>query len=534
MNTEVTFESLNLSSGVLKAIEEMGFESPSSIQSAAIPLIMKGEDVIAQAQTGTGKTAAFGIPVAEIVDPTNRNVQAIIITPTRELCIQVAGEISKLCRHKRIRELPIYGGQSYDMQFKALRQGVHVVVGTPGRVIDHIKRGTLKLNDVKIAILDEADEMLDMGFIDDIEQILKETSTDRQTMLFSATMPMAIKTLAKKYMKSPQIVAITPQQVTVNLIEQYYYEVKEKYRFDSLCRILETEHAESAMVFCRTKRNVDELVEGMQSMGYSVEGLHGDMTQSHRTNVMNKFKSGVLDFLVATDVAARGLDIESVTHVINYNIPEDPESYVHRIGRTGRAGREGTAITLITAREMRMLRIIEQFTRSKIKRKDVPTLKDIHEQLTTKTVEKLVNTITEGNFSEYKPIILNLADEYDLVDIAASAFKYIADLEHGKLSVMEEHEQEKEPETVRLFINIGRKDKVMPADIVRSIADVSGLPGSIVGVIDILDSYSFVEVQRDHADAVMKSMKTIKIKGRKINMEKANRNQNQGQRRPRY
>ena len=523
MNTEITFESLGISENTLKALTDMGFERPSSVQSAVIPVLLQGEDVTAQAQTGTGKTAAFGVPIAEMLDTNVKSVQAIILTPTRELAIQVAGEINKICKYKKLRELPIYGGASIDHQMRALKAGVHVVIGTPGRILDHIRRKTLKLAEVKMVVLDEADEMLDMGFIDDIATILAETSTDRQTMLFSATMPEEIKRLAKKYMNNPKHVAITPQQMTVKLIDQYYFEIKEKDRFDSLCRILDVEDAGPAIIFCRTKKNVDEVVEGMQVLGYSVEGLHGDISQNMRINVLDKFKSGVVDFLVATDVAARGLDIDSVTHVVNYNIPEDPESYVHRIGRTGRAGREGNAFTLVTAREFRTLKLIEQFTKSKIKRKEVPTIKDVIEQKTERTKAKLIETIQEGKISAYRELVLELAEEFDMADIAAAALKQIMDIEQGKVTEIDE---EKEVTggtgaTVRLFINIGRKDKVRPTDIVGAIAGGSGLPGSIIGIIDIYDTYSFVEVDREHADDVIKAMSKNTIKGRKVNMEKA-------------
>lgn len=519
MNTEITFESLKIKKETLKALEEMGFERPSTVQSVVIPVLLEGRDVTAQAQTGTGKTAAFGVPLAELVDINNRNVQAIILTPTRELAIQVAGEIRKICKYSKIKELPIYGGQSIDMQFKALRQGVHVVIGTPGRVLDHIRRKTLKLADVKMVVLDEADEMLDMGFIEDIESILSETAKDRQTMLFSATMPEEMRKLAKKYMKDPKHISITPQQVTVKLIEQYYYEVKEKNRFDSLCRILETEEVGPSMLFCRTKKNVDELVEGMQTMGYVVEGLHGDMSQNQRQNTMDKFKAGTIDFLVATDVAARGLDVDGVTHVVNYNIPEDPESYVHRIGRTGRAGKEGVALTLVSPREFRALKMIEIFTKSKVKRREVPSIQDVLEQKTEKVKGKLIELISEGNLAEYREMVLELAEDYDLADIAAAGLKHILQDEQGKIVNMEE--EETLPETVRLFINIGRKDKIRPSDILGAIAGMSGLPGSIVGVIDIYDTYSFVEVKRQHADTVLNAMNRNTVKGRKISMEKA-------------
>ncbi|HCP15565.1 MAG TPA: RNA helicase, partial [Peptococcaceae bacterium] len=322
----------------MQALEEMGFEEPTPIQAQAVPLIFQGKDIIGQAQTGTGKTAAFGIPIVEKVDPNLNKIQAFILTPTRELAIQVAEEMGRISKFKRLRVLPVYGGQPIDRQIRPLRTGVHIVIGTPGRVLDHLDRRTIDLSHVQTFVIDEADEMLDMGFIDDISSILDQAPADKQTLLFSATMPDPIRRLAKKYLKDPESISVNRETVTVPQVSQVYYEVTQSSKIDTLCRILDYENYDAVIIFCRTKRGVDELVSALQSRGCSADGLHGDLTQVQRDKTMKSFRNGDTDILIATDVAARGLDIDRISHVINYDIPQDPESYVHRIGRTGRAG----------------------------------------------------------------------------------------------------------------------------------------------------------------------------------------------------
>lgn len=339
------FGNISLSKKIAAAITEMGFEEPSPIQSQTIPLVLAGKDVLGQAQTGTGKTAAFGIPIMERITDV-RQIQALVLTPTRELAIQVSEELAKIGKFKRIKTLPIYGGQAIERQIRTLKSGVQVVIGTPGRLLDHIRRNTIKLDHVKVLVLDEADEMLDMGFIDDLESILQHVPTERQTLLFSATMPSEIMTLANKYMKDRVTVTISKEQLTVPLIDQIYYETRDK--LDGLCRVLDSETIGRAIIFCRTKKGVDELVASLSARGYLSDGLHGDLSQAQRDRVMKKFRDGKLDILIATDVAARGLDIEHITHVINYDIPQDPESYVHRIGRTGRAGKKAWLLHLFS------------------------------------------------------------------------------------------------------------------------------------------------------------------------------------------
>jgi len=419
------FGNLEISDEIAQAIAAMGFEEPSPIQSQSIPYLLEGKDVIGQAQTGTGKTAAFGIPIIERLIKPKFKVQALIVTPTRELAIQVAEELSKLGKYKKVRVLPIYGGQSIEMQIRSLQRGVHIAVGTPGRLVDHLKRKTLILDQVKTVVLDEADEMLDMGFIEDIEFVLQQTPTPRQTVLFSATMPLAIKKLAGNYMTEPQTIAVNRDVLTVPKIDQVYYQVKKENKFNNLCRILDMENMGLSIIFCRTKKGVDELAENLQVRGYSAEGLHGDMSQAQRNRVMKKFKDGNLEILIATDVAARGLDIDNVSHVVNYDIPQDPESYVHRIGRTGRAGKTGLAITFVTSWEVKQLRLIERIIKKKLKRKDIPTVAQIAEKQQFKIKEDLRKIIEEGKFGLYKESLEDLLEDFELVDIAAAALKMV-------------------------------------------------------------------------------------------------------------
>ncbi|NMA70135.1 MAG: DEAD/DEAH box helicase [Desulfitobacterium sp.] len=521
-----SFGELDLSRQILQALSEMGFEEPSPIQKAAIPLALEGVDLIGQAQTGTGKTAAFGIPICEKANPRFQAVQALILTPTRELAVQVSEEINKIGRYRQVRPLPIYGGQSIERQIRALRHGrSQVVVGTPGRVLDHLNRGTLKLQHVKMVVLDEADEMLDMGFVDDIESILKQVPTEgRQMMLFSATMPPEIRKLAQRYMNDPKSVAVSRDELTVPLIEQVFYETRERIKVDALCRIIDMEEIGQAIIFCRTKRGVDELVGALEARGYFADGLHGDLSQQQRDRVMRRFREGKVELLVATDVAARGLDIDNVTHVINFDIPQDPESYVHRIGRTGRAGRKGQAITLISPREYRQLRSIERLIKSRIVRKDLPTISDVSERQAENLKNQIVKILQKSHLGNYRSIVGPLLEEYDSIDVAAAALKFAVE------GVDEQPDEDDEfsfgntgaaPGMVRLFMNIGRVQQVKPQDIVRWIADESGIPGNIIGMINIYDRFTFVEVPEEHANRVLSCMHQNFIKGRKVNVEPA-------------
>jgi ATP-dependent RNA helicase DeaD len=422
-----TFSEFGLEAKVIRAITEMGFEESTPIQEKAIPIALEGRDLIGQAQTGTGKTAAFAIPLIQSIDPSEEKVAALIMCPTRELAIQVADEIGKLARFKGINTLPIYGGQDIGRQIRALkkRPGPHVVIGTPGRLQDHINRKTLKLDDVRFVVLDEADEMLDMGFLEDIQAILTSVPEERQTMLFSATMPANIQRLAQQFLKNPEHVSVVPKQVSAPLIEQSYIEVHERGKFDALCRLLDMESPELAIIFGRTKRRVDELSEALQKRGYSADGLHGDLSQNMRDAVMRKFRDGSIDVLVATDVAARGLDVSGVTHVINFDLPQDPESYVHRIGRTGRAGKEGTAWSFVTPREIDHLHFIEKITRHKIPKRNVPTIAEAIEGKQKIVAERILEIVQNEDFNEFKGTAIQMLEQFDSVHLIAAAMKLL-------------------------------------------------------------------------------------------------------------
>lgn len=419
----------------MRAITEMGFEESTPIQEKTIPIAIEGRDFIGQAQTGTGKTAAFGIPLVDKIEVTEDRIVALIMCPTRELAIQVAEEIEKLGRFKGIRSLPIYGGQDIVKQIRALRKKPQIIIGTPGRLLDHINRKTIKLDDVRTVILDEADEMLDMGFMEDIQSILSLVPEDRQTMLFSATMPDNIKKLAQQFLKSPEHVSVIPKQVSAPLIQQSYVEVQERQKFEALSRLLDMEAPELAIIFGRTKRRVDELATALQKRGYSAEGLHGDLSQNQRDAVMRKFRDGSIDVLVATDVAARGLDVSGVTHVVNFDLPQDPESYVHRIGRTGRAGKEGTSWTFVTPREIDHLHFIERITRHKITRKPLPTMAEAIEGKQKLTAERLLNEVNEEDYQAFKGVAITLLEQYDSVNLLAAAMKLLTGGDKSEVEV---------------------------------------------------------------------------------------------------
>ena len=416
------FSELGLSAELLKAIDKLGFEQASPIQAAAIPELMAGKDIVGQSQTGSGKTAAFGIPAVEKVDPSRREVQILILCPTRELAVQVSEEIHKLAFFKRgILALPIYGGQSYERQFAGLRQGAQIVIGTPGRVMDHMRRGTLRLDSVKMAILDEADVMLNMGFRDDIELILQSVPKERQTVFFSATMPKPIRDLIEKYAREPQNVKIERREMTVPTVEQTYFEVDRRHKMELLTRLIDLHDLKLGIIFCNTKRMVDDLVDHLEAAGYQADRLHGDMTQNMRDRVMNKFRQSGLEFLVATDVAARGIDVDDVEVVFNYDLPYDPEDYVHRIGRTGRAGKSGRAISLVPYRELFQIKNIERFTNVRIQRGKIPTVDEVAEAKENIFLDKLRSLLASGEFQKQDHLVDRLAAEgFDSNDIASA------------------------------------------------------------------------------------------------------------------
>ncbi|HHX22695.1 MAG TPA: DEAD/DEAH box helicase [Thermoanaerobacterales bacterium] len=522
--SQMKFEKLNLSKELLKAINDVGFEEATPIQSQAIPYIYEGRDVIGQAQTGTGKTAAFGLPILDMINPQDRSQQAIILCPTRELAIQVAEEIKALSKYKEgIRILPVYGGQPIQRQIHALKKGVQIIIGTPGRVMDHMKRHTLKLHNTKIVILDEADEMLDMGFREDIEQILQDVPKTRQTLLFSATIPKPILELAEKYLKNPQFIKVVHKELTVPNIEQYYFEVKQKNKVETLSRLIDFYDPNLALIFCNTKKKVDEISEQLQARGYSADGLHGDMSQPQRDRVMGKFKSGTIDILVATDVAARGIDVDDVDVVINFDVPQNEEYYVHRIGRTGRAGRAGKAFTLVAGREIYKLKDIQRYAKTKIRRQEIPTLLDVEETRMNLMLEKVKQVIDAGGLAKYTQWIERLIEEeYTTLDLAAALLKMIAGKDDEEEPYVDFEKTGGAPGMARLFINIGRNQKIRPSDIVGAIAGETGIPGKIIGTIDIYDKFTFVEVPTEYAADVLRSMKNNQIKGKKINIEPAN------------
>ena len=417
------FSELGLDRTSMKSIEKMGFEEASPIQAQTIPLALEGKDIIGQAQTGTGKTAAFGIPLMENIDINNENVQGIVIAPTRELAIQVSEELFKLGYGKRARVLAVYGGQDIDRQIRALKKKPHIIVGTPGRLLDHIKRKNIKLGGVHTVVLDEADEMLNMGFIEDIELILSTVPDERQTLLFSATMPDPIRKIAERFMQEPVLVRVKAKEMTVDRIEQYYLELKESEKFDTLARLFDIQTPDLAIVFGRTKRRVDELASALNIRGYMAEGIHGDLSQAKRLSVLKKFKEGSIDVLVATDVAARGLDISGVTHVYNFDIPQDPESYVHRIGRTGRAGKHGIAITFVTPRERGQLHAVEHTTKKRMEKLKTPTLTEALEGQQKAVTEKILSAIENDDLSLYLGQAEELLQKHGAADLVAAMLK---------------------------------------------------------------------------------------------------------------
>lgn len=559
------FTDFSLSKEMIKAIQDMGFETPSPIQSQTIPLLLENKDLIGQAQTGTGKTAAFGIPLLEKIDVKKKVIQALVLCPTRELAIQVAEELSGLSKYKKgLHILPVYGGQPIERQLRSLDRGVHVIVGTPGRVMDHLERGTISFQDTSIVVLDEADEMFDMGFRGDIELILSKTPLDSQKVFFSATMPSPIMDLARSFLKSPEIIRVTPKNVTVPAVEQVYYEMKSYQKQDATCRIIDVYNPRRCIIFCSTKRGVDDLTVALQNRGYSSDALHGNLSQAQRDRVMNRFKQGSADILVATDVAARGIDVDEIDLVINFDIPNDAEIYVHRIGRTGRAGRTGKACTFITQRDYYKLRDIKHHTKAVITEGVIPSFKEVKSTKTLQIIEKVKKIIEEDALSEYAEMITTLlSEETTPLSIAAAFLKLCLQNELGEdlstnqrdnfLTQNKERkprdlrsskfnkdsrrrnstEKRKYPDEkkegrifknnsnmVRLYFNIGKKRKITPKDILGAITGETNISGSAIGAIDIHENYSFVEVSKDVAEFVLEIMNGNTIRGYTLSVQK--------------
>lgn len=554
MNT-VKFEELNLDDKILRAVADMGFEEASPIQTEAIPVQMEGLDIIGQAQTGTGKTAAFGIPLLHKINPKSKKLQAIALCPTRELAIQVAEEIRNLSKYMSgIKVLPIYGGQDIVRQIRALKDGAQIVIGTPGRVMDHMRRKTIKTDHVHTVIMDEADEMLNMGFLEDMETILSQLPEDRQTIMFSATMPEEIRKIAVTFQKDPKIVRVVKKELTVPKVTQYYYEVKPKTKVEVMCRLLDMYAPKLSVAFCNTKKQVDELVDELQGRGYFAEGLHGDLKQIQRDRVMNSFRNGRTEILVATDVAARGIDVDDVEAVFNYDIPQDDEYYVHRIGRTGRAGRDGIAFSFVVGREVYKLRDIQRYCKTKIIPQAIPSLDDITEIKAEKVLEQALDVLRDMDLSRILHIVEKkiLEEDYTSMELAAALLRInmgeenediiidnrparsLDDLDsYGKNGRGSKQRGGRDSSRggrgrersnmVRLFINIGKVHNVKPGDILGAIAGESGIPGRMIGSIDMYDNYTFVEVPQDCADEVLDSMRKARIRGKNVHMEKANR-----------
>jgi ATP-dependent RNA helicase DeaD len=538
-----TFQTLGLRPELVRTVAELGYEMPTPIQAGTIPLLLAGRDVMGQAQTGTGKTAAFALPMLHTLDPGSASVQGLVVAPTRELANQVAGAIYGYGQQCDVRVLPVYGGQSYNRQINRLKRGVDIVVGTPGRMLDLIRKEILDLSGVRFLVLDEADEMLSMGFIEDIEAILSQTPETRQTALFSATLPAPVRHLADQYMHAPEAITVNPRQLTVANTEQRYYVVRETDKLAALTRLLETERTSSVLVFARTRAGAAELAEALFERGFQADALHGELTQQARETILGRFRRGQITTLVATDVAARGLDIEDVSHVVNYDLPLDPEYYVHRIGRTGRAGKSGVAITLVTPKERWRLRKIEKYTRSSITYARLPTAPQVLNRRDERFMDQLAGQLAQGQLDRERELVAKLAEAgCDPLDIAAAAIQLArADEQQRPIEEISEvqtsgnrraHRREPqhkpsrrqgrhEPDMVRLSMNLGKADSLRPGEIVGAIASTAHIPGRAIGAIVIHKRRAFVDVAEKHAEHVLREMRGWKLRGQAVSLQRA-------------
>ncbi len=516
------FKKLGLSQNTIESLRKKGYEEPTPIQEKIIPLLLKEEkDVIGQAQTGTGKTAAFGLPLIEKVSCKSKKVQALILTPTRELAIQVAEEINSLKGKKKLNIAPIYGGQSIELQLRKLRKGVQIVVGTPGRIMDHLNRGSLKINELSYFILDEADEMLNMGFLEDIEEILRHTNENKRVWLFSATMPDKILAIVKKYMKNYEFVKVSKEHLATDLTDQIYFEVRESDKFEALCRIIDVEPEFYGLVFCRTKVKVEEVANRLIDRGYDAEALHGDISQYQRERILNKFKKRRINILVATDVAARGLDISDLTHVINYSLPEDPNFYVHRIGRTGRAGKEGTAITFVTPSEYRRLVYIKKVSKSRIRKEKLPEVSQIINAKIERLKSDIVELMEEEQHKTYLKIAKSLLDGKEPVEVLAALLKYSfnGEFEESSYSEIKEVSLNKHGKT-RLFIARGKSSGMDRDKLIDFIQSKTGLKSLHIKDIRVFDNFSFLTVPFEEAEIILRYFKKHK-RGKRPLVDKA-------------
>ena len=519
------FSELGLSPALLAAIAEVGYEMPTAIQARTVPILMAGRDLIGQAQTGTGKTAAFALPILQSLDVGRARVQALVLTPTRELALQVAEAIHTYGRRLGpLRVLPVYGGQSMEQQVRRLRGGTHVVVGTPGRIMDHLRRGTLGVDAIRTVVLDEADEMLRMGFLEDVEWILSRMPAGRQMALFSATMPPEIRRIAGRHLRDPETVRDERQTLTVPTVDQRYLNVVERQKLDALTRVLDVEASEATLVFVRTKTGAADVAQRLQARGYAAEAMHGDMTQQQREAVVRGLRTGQVEIAVATDVAARGLDVERISHVVNYDVPHDAESYVHRIGRTARAGRPGTAILFVTPRETRLLRTIERYTGQRLAPMRMPTAAAVAARRTASFKQRLLGATAEDGLEPYLTLVEELSEEagLDMAELAAAAARLATGDRPLHVTI------EPEPPApaadggmVRLFLDAGRQAGVRPADIVGAVAGEADIPGHAIGAIDIYERFAFVEVPAAYAERVLERMQHVKIRNRPVKVKPA-------------
>ena len=548
--SSVNFNSFGLSDALLKVLEEVGYEVPSAIQEQCITHLLNGHDVIGQAQTGTGKTAAFALPLIDRINLNNNQVQLLVLVPTRELAIQVSEAIQTYARHlKGFHVLPIYGGQSYDVQLRPLKRGVHAVVGTPGRVMDHLKRGTLKLNSLKALVLDEADEMLKMGFIDDVKWVMEKLPKERQIALFSATMPDVIRRVAEKFLNSPKVVKVKTKTATAQTISQRYWLVGGVHKLDALTRILEVESFDALLIFVRTKTATIDLAEKLSARGFTAEAINGDIAQNQRERIIKQLKNGKIDILIATDVAARGLDVDRISHVVNYDIPQDPESYVHRIGRTGRAGREGKAILFVAPRERRMLKTIEKITRQPIDPMQLPSAKIINEQRVNNFKQRITDTLHNQELAIFEELILDYqkGHEIDTFKIA-SALALMAqgaeplllnekeinqtsfdEKNKNKISVSIHADTLKDHPKIlmrRYKVAVGHKDKIKPGNVLGAIANEAEISSEFIGAIQIFQDFTTVDLPDEMTKETLQILKNIRVFDKKLNIEELNDSNN--------
>ncbi|NNC98356.1 MAG: DEAD/DEAH box helicase [Gammaproteobacteria bacterium] len=556
--TPSAFKELALSPAILTGLNEVGYETPTPIQAQTIPFLLDGRDVLGQAQTGTGKTAAFALPLLSKLDLKQKDPQVLVLAPTRELAIQVSEAFQSYAKHiKGFHVLPIYGGQAYDTQIRGLKRGVHVVVGTPGRVMDHMRKGTLKVDNLKVLVLDEADEMLRMGFIDDVEWVLEQAPDDRQIALFSATMPKQIRRIATKYLNNPEQVTIKQSSSTASTIRQRYWLVSRTNKLDALTRILEAEEFAAIIIFVRTKNSTEQLAEKLTARGYAASAINGDVAQAQRERLINNLKNGKLDILVATDVAARGLDVERISHVINYDIPHDTESYVHRIGRTGRAGREGDAILFVAPRERRMLGSIEKATNSKIEQMQLPSTKEINEQRISRFKQRISQSLADGDLGFYTQMIEEYISEHEVAPEKVAAA--LANITQGDTPFFLDTSRERSRDTwkksdavenrsrgrrdknkkgraredfqpekgmERFRIEVGHEHDVRPGNIVGAIANEADLDSRYIGRINIMDRHSFVDLPADMPTETFKELKNVWVSGQQLKISKADSGKN--------